>query len=51
MKRFILLIVLASLLAACESAGPRGNPPYDRWLECEKTRTGRAAGTEYNCAR
>ena len=53
MKRLLLLLVLASLLAACESnAGP--HPRYNRyddpWLECEKVKTGWAAGSDYPCA-
>ena len=54
MKRLVLLLVLAALLAACESnpsSYPRNNDGYnDRWLECEKTRTGWAAGSDYPCA-
>ncbi len=53
MKLLVLLLVLASLLAACGSA-PRSRqyPPYDGvWWECEKVKTGRAAGSDYQCAR
>jgi hypothetical protein len=55
MKRLVLLLVLASLLAACESnpgPRPRYNNGYDdTWLECEKAKTGWAAGSDYSCAR
>ena len=54
MKRLVLLLVLASLLAACES-NPRPYPRYnngydDPGWECEKTRIGWAAGSDFPCA-
>jgi hypothetical protein len=54
MKRLVLLLVLAALLAACES-NPRPYPRYDNgyddsWSECAKVKTGWAAGSDYPCA-
>jgi len=59
MKRLVLLLVLASLLVACESnPGPRPYPRYDSryddtgW-ECEKVREsgGWSAGADFTCPR
>jgi len=57
MKRLVLLLLLASLLVACESnPGLRPYPGYrydDTWWECKKVHEsgGWSAGADFPCPR